>query len=286
MTSLGTKFTNQIHSSEPDVGPLVIRIPREHTPFKVLGSSPVVGGHGVPLQPPLSMGSNGTVVGLNPQASLPSNSSQPYPDSRSKVLQNLAKKISQKSKKLSNSINSFRGTNQKVPVPPAAAATKPCPSCGHNNPQHKKRCGYCSEFVVGWPCTSCSTLNYHRAKVCIKCGQPVPPAISASFDQSKQLQKQPPQQQQQQQQHSRPQLMSHDSQSHDHQSTSKASRDQQSLEVQGSGGSESSSHPTSPISPKFSAPPIRNAVLKSLFPQQVTCDVWGKGYYSIVKHIV
>ena len=37
--------------------------------------------------------------------------------------------------------------------------------------------------------------------------------------------------------------------------------------VPGGGASVGSSHPSSPISPKFSAPPIRNAVLKSLFPQ-------------------
>ncbi len=240
MTSLGTKSTNQIHSSEPGA-PLVIRIPREHTPFKIPDSAGVRGGGDHQL------GDNGRVAVGPPTVPI----QQQFSDSRSKVLQNLAKKISQKSKRLSNSINSF---NTKL-LPPSSpkATTKPCPSCGHSNPQHKKRCGYCSEFVVGWPCPSCSTLNYHRAKTCIKCGTATPPlgSSSAAALDSKQ---------------------SHDPSSHD------TSRDQQPSsgevpgsggEVPGSGGSESSSHPTSPLSPKFSAPPIRSAVLKSLFPQQV-----------------
>ena len=35
----------------------------------------------------------------------------------------------------------------------------------------------------------------------------------------------------------------------------------------GGASDTSSSHPTSPLSPKFSAPPIRSAALKTMFPQ-------------------
>lgn len=72
------------------------------------------------------------------------------------LLQNLAKKISQKTKKLG-----------------AATASRNCPSCHRINPSMKKRCQFCGEFLIGRPCPQCGTLNHNRTKECFKCNSPI-----------------------------------------------------------------------------------------------------------------
>lgn len=211
-------------------------------------------------QPQLYEGSSNS-GGTNSRFSM----SSPYTGPRSQMLQNLAKKISQKNRKISSSLNTMRASGLHQRTAPlisnkrAGAVTseggggmnssnsssaKVCSSCGHANPQYKKRCGMCNEFIVGTACSVCSALNYYRAKVCVKCGADMPfiwgggntpntnPAVGMATDKS-----------------------------HDHR------HHHQQGEVPGSEASDSSSPSTSPVSPKFSAPPIRSAVLKSLFPQ-------------------
>lgn len=229
-TSLGTKLTNQIHlpQQQNHSTPLVVSIPREHTLFKVVNRAhaPQQGGRVVGMAP-------GQLGGVRGAAA-----TRGYSGSRGKVLQNLAKKISQKSRKISHHLNSTRQLPSHAHSADAAKGPlKRCPSCGEMNPQHKKRCGFCSEFVVGVACSSCSSLNYYRSKSCGKCGMTLNwGALPMVKEQSHDL-------------------------SHD-----------QGV-VPGSGGSDSSSHPTSPTSPKYSAPPIRSAVLKSLFPQVIRTSV-------------
>lgn len=249
MTSLGTQSmaTNQTQASTP----LIVSISREHTPFKPLPrpTPTASAAHHAPSAYKL-----GGVAGANVGSYGAGGG-----DSRSKVLQTLAKKISQKSKKVSSNLNSLRvaggpgARGHTHPQQQHAASVQSdasrgitCPSCGKTNTQHKKRCGYCLEFMVGTACPSCSSLNYYHAKTCYKCGAsmpwgegeepPLPPAMPI---------------------------------------TSAAAKNQASAsyeQVSREGGvtetaSDSSSHPTSPLSPKFSAPPIRSAVLKSMFPQ-------------------
>lgn len=268
MTSLGTtRLTNQIHLQDRGGGekdgegrlpPLVISIPREYTRFKVLPHYSVPG-------PSAGGGAGGSKAG------------NLYPGgSRGKVLQSLAKKISQKSRKLT--MNSLRSSASSVgghtnsvggrdPHLSSASATsldlpkgtsRQCPSCHQWNAQHKKRCGFCNEFIVGTPCPSCHILNYYRSKTCSKCGANMPEGQVVG---------------------------SHDHQHHHHQQGGvgviSSSHEQQGGsggggEVPGSGTTSDSSHPTSPSSPKFAAPPIRNAVLKSLFPQSKGPDSVGK----------
>lgn len=238
MTSLGTKSTNQITavSTSDTTTPLVVSISRDHTPFRAPPSLAMMRAGVVPTQQQWV----GVATGYSPGGS------------RSKVLQSLAKKISQKTKRLSTNLNTLRPGTQ--PLPPQATPTsqasgggggggggsKACSSCGQMNPLYKKRCGFCLEFLVGTPCPSCTSLNYYRAKSCYKCG--------ASWEGGGGV------------------GVAGEVGGVAHCSDKERSHDG-GAEVPGSGGSDSSSHPTSPLSPKFSAPPIRSAVLKSLFPQ-------------------
>ena len=73
------------------------------------------------------------------------------------LLQNLAKKISQKNKKLG-----------------IQTSARHCPSCQKINPAVKKRCEFCGEFLIGRPCPRCGTLNHNRTKDCFKCNSPIP----------------------------------------------------------------------------------------------------------------
>lgn len=230
MTSLGTKQVQSESAIYPS-SPLLVRIPRKFTQFKLLPRLILPALPAVPGAPPGS-----GAVYINP---------------RGKILNNLAKKISLKNRKLSNSLGAIRAST----LPGASAASssradpskgfpRVCPSCGHQNPQHKKRCCACNEFIVGTRCPACNTLNYYRSKTCSKCGIGMPG-------------EQPLPQQ--------PQRRSHDLQPHEQHRPH-----DQTVVPSSAGTSDSSSHPASPSSPKFSAPPIRSAVLKSLFPQ-----VWG-----------
>ncbi len=248
MTSLGTISTNQIHSVglEPKAAPLIVSISREHAPSGIMPSStdydynylssPVIGG---------DISGGVSTTSANGDSAPHSNSriggAYPYHGgSRGKVLHNLAKKISQKSRKFTSSMRN----QQQQWTPPTSASSSTsgtpnlsggsqfCPSCGRENPpSQKKRCGYCNELMMGVACAVCSKINPLQAKSCDKCSA----SISHAW---------------------KPQ-----------QEKANGSHDRHG-EVPGSEPtSDSSSHPTSPLSPKYSAPPIRNAVLKSLFPQ-------------------
>ena len=238
MTSLGTKATNQIHlsgSETDDSNALIVSIQRRYTPFKL------------PLSDYAGVSNPGSSK-PHPQSNLVGNLG--YSGSRGKLLQNLAKKISQKSKRYTNTVNSIRSTNQSAVKPNNAApitttssdvpgGTRTCPSCKHVNPKHKKRCGVCYEFIVGVQCPSCSVLNYYRAKNCFRCGTNMPSGWCSV---------QPAPEEKGLKEASSGVVVSHG-------------------QVLGGRGTleGGSSHPTSPS--RFTAPPIRSAVLKSLFPQ-------------------
>lgn len=239
-TSLGTKLLPAEDGSFPS-SPLMVRIPMKYTQYKTAPH---------PILPAPSAAAVGSA----------SASAMSYNISHGKALHTLAKKISMKNKKLSHSL---KAGNQPHLSELSKELPRTCPSCGHQNAQHKKRCGACTEFIVGTRCPSCSAMNYFRSKNCGKCGaaMPVePPPVSRPLQlQLLQLQRT---QQLQPQQLQQPQP-----------STSRdlppLDRARDRTEVRGSSSSDSS---TSPSSPKYSAPPIRSAVLKSMFPQ-----VWGQG---------
>ena len=237
-TSLGTQSANQI---SPSTLSLVVHIPREHTPFKPLPRPP-------PSDTPTSSASVGRVTdqsNLKPKALA-------VGGSRSKVLQNLAKKISQKSKKLTGSAQSLMPQQGILDGGHTQPTPKTCPSCGKQNTLHKKRCGYCLEFMVGIACPGCSSLNYYHAKTCYKCGVPMPWGTG-----NEGVNNLPPP----------TTTMLGDTTATEGFSAAKEQGGEGKGGGGGSGASDSSSHPTSPLSPKYSAPPIRSAVLKSLFPQ-------------------
>ena len=83
----------------------------------------------------------------------------PHPSSSSassfkpSTLQTLAKKITQRHRKYSAGVSMVRV----------------CPACHKVNPSLKKRCQYCSQFLIGRACVNCGTLNHNRAKDCLKC---------------------------------------------------------------------------------------------------------------------
>ena len=99
---------------------------------------------------------------------------QPHPSSmlhghasKSSMLQNLAKKISQK--------------NHRLAAAAAASSTsitgegtmRNCTTCGRPNPILKKRCQHCGVFFVGRRCQRCGTLNHNRSSSCLKCHGPM-----------------------------------------------------------------------------------------------------------------
>ena len=69
-------------------------------------------------------------------------------------IQNLARKISQKNKKL--------GT------------TRYCPSCKNLILRTKKRCPYCNEVLIGRRCQRCGVLNVNSMRECLSCSAPMP----------------------------------------------------------------------------------------------------------------
>ena len=269
MTSLGTKATNQSYfpsfSDNNSPSSLIVSIPRQYTPYMVVSSS------NISMKPhPHSEVEN--------KQKIPSSLS--YTGSRGKVLQTLAKKISQKSKRhAANSLNMMKlSTNQnsanhsRSASSPAVASSadivggsRTCPSCGHVNPKHKKRCGICYEFLVGVNCPSCSVLNYYRAKTCFRCGTSMPTGWESVTMTTTSV------------------GPANVAQGHDVVVGSKVtvptpmamSQDQVPSSRETSEGA--TSQPTSPSSPKYSAPPIRSVVLKSLFPQ-VLCQVLICGF--------
>ena len=81
---------------------------------------------------------------------------------KTSVLQNLAKKISQK--------------NRKLAASSVTTSTRECPSCGRVYPIAKKRCEACKVYLVGRPCPSCSAINYSRCTQCTSCGHPLDPS--------------------------------------------------------------------------------------------------------------
>ena len=96
---------------------------------------------------------------------VPSLSRLPYKGSS--VLQNLAKKISQKSRKFSSGTGTGTGTS-------SSTSWRHCPSCQRTNPPVKKRCEFCGDFLIGRPCPNCGALNHNRTKGCFKCHAPIP----------------------------------------------------------------------------------------------------------------
>ena len=84
------------------------------------------------------------------------------------ILQNLAKKISQKNHKLAAA----------AAVSGKEAATRECSSCGRVYPLAKKRCESCRIYLVGSPCPSCGSINYSRCSQCTNCGHPLDTSIT------------------------------------------------------------------------------------------------------------
>lgn len=225
------------------------------------------GGGGAATAQPLEGGKDGMVVSISRQlvhvdspAQMVSSSiglqSQPPQSHMShttafkpSTLQTLAKKITQRHRKYNAGVSMVRV----------------CPACHKVNPSLKKRCQYCSQFLIGRACASCGTLNHNRAKDCLKChtailplqpGQPngTPMVTLSALSSSAEIQ----------------------SSSHYASPYTEGDDMEQLPSMDGEMGS--------PSSPTFSAPPIRSAVLKNLFsrepPKDESAQVVTKTVYS------
>ncbi|XP_065903302.1 uncharacterized protein [Dysidea avara] len=73
------------------------------------------------------------------------------------ALQNMARKISRKNHKIAQQRQQGLFSQRR------------CPSCGHLTPSLKKRCLQCQSFLVGRACPSCNELNHNRSIFCSKC---------------------------------------------------------------------------------------------------------------------
>lgn len=180
MTSSAPVSTDQITLGlGSDSGSLIVSIPRNLTPYKV--ATPT---HGLGFNPLLTENSS---MPVHP------NSQRPivhYGGTRSRVLQNLAKKITQKSRKFTSGLNSSSvsssggnytgGQLRKSSDDPSSSGgrdysgnVRVCPSCNQMSPSIKKSCQHCGEFLVGKICPSCGALNHNRIKECAKCLTPM-----------------------------------------------------------------------------------------------------------------
>eukprot|EP00731_Ephydatia_muelleri_P021460 Em0014g51a len=135
-----------------------------------------------------------------------------------------------------------------------------------STPSLKKRCQYCSMFLIGRACSSCGTLNHNRAKDCLKCHTAILPLQPGQPNGTPMV------------------TLSALSSSADIQSSSHYAPpypEDEDMEVPLMDGGEEGGEPSSP---SFSAPPIRSAVLKSLFPGQPqkeeSAQVMTKTVYS------
>ena len=86
--------------------------------------------------------------------------------SSSSMLQNLAKKISQKNHRLAAAAAASNTSTGETTM-------RSCPTCGRPNPILKKRCQHCGVFFVGRRCQQCGTLNHNRSSSCLKCHSPM-----------------------------------------------------------------------------------------------------------------
>ena len=174
MTSSAPVSTDQITLGlRSDSDSLIVSIPRSLTPYKV-------------ATPTYSSGFNPL---LTPNGSMPLSYQRPvvhYGGSRSRVLQNLAKKITQKSRKFTSVLNSTYSGGNLTGGPFRNSSSDPgsgtrdyssnfrkCPSCNQMSPSIKKSCQYCGEFLVGKSCQNCGALNHNRIKECAKCLAPM-----------------------------------------------------------------------------------------------------------------
>ena len=170
MTSSAPVSTDQITLGiGSDSDSLIVSIPRNLTPYKVATPTKISG-----FNPLL------TADGSMPYAQ--SNQQRPvvlYGGSRSRVLQNLAKKITQKSRKFTTNLNSGGQLRNSLNDPSSNPREygsnnfRVCPSCNQMSPSVKKSCQFCGEFLVGKTCQNCGALNHNRIKECAKCLAPM-----------------------------------------------------------------------------------------------------------------
>lgn len=167
MTSSAPVSTDQITLGiGSDNDSLIVSIPRNLTPYKVATPTKISGFN--PL--------------LTADDSMPQfNQQRPvvlYGGSRSRVLQNLAKKITQKNRKFSTNLNSGGPLRNSLNDPSSGSRDygsnlRLCPSCNQMSPSIKKSCQFCGEFLVGKTCQNCGALNHNRIKECTKCLAPM-----------------------------------------------------------------------------------------------------------------
>ena len=186
MTSSPPMSTDQIFApvTNRDNTPLIVSIPRTLTPFHHTQSTISSGFNPLPTNPAATLAPDqATPVSLG--------------GTRRKVLQNLAKKIAQKSRKFTT--NSLLTTSKSQPLSgpynphfsisnaaemqgqssssslqDGLSTNRMCLSCRMMNPQHKKRCVYCGSFLMGRSCPNCGSLNHNRAKSCTQCRTSMP----------------------------------------------------------------------------------------------------------------
>ena len=178
MTSSPPVSTDQITLGiGSDSDSLIVSIPRNLTPYKVatptkgLGFNPLLTANG---SMPHALSSQRPVVH--------------YGGSRSKVLQNLAKKITQKSRKFNSNLISGGPLRNSFDDPSGSGGSgdysgnfRLCPYCNQMSPSVKKSCQFCGEFLVGKTCQNCGALNHNRIKECTKCLAPM--KNSGEYDQ-------------------------------------------------------------------------------------------------------
>ena len=147
---------------------LTVSIPRRLTRFRLTAEQEARMTSSSSSQNLQTLHSQQTSVSYNTPVSapilIPSLAHLPYKGGGS-VLQNLAKKISQKSRKFGSGSG---------PGPGSSNSWRHCPSCQRTNPPSKKRCEFCGDFLIGRPCPSCGALNHNRTKGCFKCHAPIP----------------------------------------------------------------------------------------------------------------
>lgn len=169
MTSSAPISTDQITLGiGSDSDSLIVSIPRNLTPYKVTTPTKISG-----FNPLLTADGSMLHAQFNQQRPVVL-----YGGSRSKVLQNLAKKITQKSRKFTTNLSSGGQLRNSLNDPSSSSRDygsnlRLCPSCNQMSPSIKKSCQFCGEFLVGKTCQNCGTLNHNRIKECTKCLAPM-----------------------------------------------------------------------------------------------------------------
>ncbi|XP_019852573.1 PREDICTED: uncharacterized protein LOC109582347 isoform X2 [Amphimedon queenslandica] len=198
---------------------------------------------------------------LPPPSTPPTSSNNRLSYKNTSTLQSLAKKISMKNHRLAAAASAT--TSPTSIFAPVSHGKRKCYSCGRSYASSKKRCEDCGIFLVGYPCPVCGSINYTLCSKCTQCGAALDRTKLSSSTPTASLS--PVVQKQTSLKVPRldvprfevPRLDAHPNVA-----------DEKSDSQSDSSG-DSDDHPKLPAG-SFSAPPIRTAALKSMFPSKST----------------